>query len=98
MTNFEAVELQKDIFINGELVYELPSLAEIQSFVQKNLDYLWDEYKRILNPEEYPVDLSEKCWNNKMKKIQEVRDKIVSSLSTKTKGEGEDDRFTKTDY
>lgn len=98
VTNFEAVELQKDIFINGELVYELPSLAEIQSFAQKNLGYLWDEYKRILNPEEYPVDLSEKCWNNKMKKIQEVRDKIVSSLSTKTKGEGEDDRFTKTDY
>ena len=39
-----------------------------------NLDLLWDEYKRSLNPEEYPVDLSQKCWDNKMRNIQEVKE------------------------
>ena len=37
---------------------------------------LWDEYKRSLNPEEYPVDLSQKCWDNKMRNIQEVQEMV----------------------
>jgi nicotinate phosphoribosyltransferase len=76
VTNFEAKELHKDIFINGELEYELPEIAVIQQFATKNLDLLWEEYKRLLNPEEYPVDLSAACWENKMAKIHEVRMKV----------------------
>ncbi|GAE46234.1 nicotinate phosphoribosyltransferase [Mesobacillus boroniphilus JCM 21738] len=30
----------------------------------------------MLNPEEYPVDLSQKCWDNKMRNIKEVREKV----------------------
>jgi len=40
--------------------------------VAENLELLWDEYKRAMNPEEYPVDLSQKCWDNKMRNIEEV--------------------------
>ena len=40
------------------------------------LDLLWDEYKRSLNPEEYPVDLSQKCWDNKMRNIREVQEMV----------------------
>ncbi len=29
-----------------------------------------------MNPEEYPVDLSQKCWDNKMRNIQEVREMV----------------------
>ncbi|HZG71344.1 MAG TPA: nicotinate phosphoribosyltransferase [Chondromyces sp.] len=79
VTNFEARELHEDIYVNGELVYECPKdLRVIQQKLKENMELLWDEYKRILNPEQYPVDLSEKCWNNKMENIQEVREKVVS--------------------
>lgn len=76
VTNFEAKELQRDIFIGGNLVYQSPSLPEMQAYCSENLKLLWEEYTRSLNPEEYPVDLSQKCWDNKMRNIQEVRTKI----------------------
>ncbi|MNP59692.1 nicotinate phosphoribosyltransferase [compost metagenome] len=76
VTNFEAVELHHTIIESGRLVYQLPTIQEIQSFVKKNLNVLWDEYKRHLNPAEYPVNLSQDCWNNKMKLIEEVREKV----------------------
>lgn len=76
VTCFEAIELHHTIFQDGQLVYQTPSLTDIQDYVEKQLDLLWDEYKRTINPEEYPVDLSTKTWENKMKKIEEVRHNI----------------------
>ncbi|MBS4206154.1 nicotinate phosphoribosyltransferase [Lederbergia citrea] len=76
VTDFDAVNLHETIFNHGELVYELPALQQIKGYASENLSLLWDEYKRSLNPEEYPVDLSEKCWDNKMRKIEEVREKV----------------------
>lgn len=76
VTNFEARELHHVIFTNGKLVYELPTIHEIQSFVKENLDVLWDEYKRTMNPAEYPVSLSQNCWSNKMKLIEEIQQKV----------------------
>ncbi|WP_449540262.1 nicotinate phosphoribosyltransferase [Ferdinandcohnia sp. Marseille-Q9671] len=73
VTNFEARELQHTIFENGQLVYEVPTLQEIREFLEENLTLLWDEYKRTTLPEEYPVDLSQACWDNKMKRIEEVK-------------------------
>ncbi|OZM57004.1 nicotinate phosphoribosyltransferase [Lottiidibacillus patelloidae] len=80
VTNFEARELHHDIYKDGKLVYEVPSLQEVQAYASDSLDLLWEEYKRTMNPEEYPVDLSQKCWDNKMRQIAEVQKK-VNSLS-----------------
>jgi nicotinate phosphoribosyltransferase len=77
VTNFTAKELHEDIFVNGQLVYEIPCLEESREYLKKNLDGIWDEYKRIMNPAEYPVDLSQKCWDNKMKNIEEVKEKVA---------------------
>jgi len=82
VTNFETKELHHKIFDNGKLVYEAPSLKEMQNYTIENLELLWDEYKRALHPEEYPVDLSQACWENKMKNIEEVKQK-VSEMITK---------------
>lgn len=76
VTNFEARELHKQIIDEGAIVYESPSVMKMQQYAKESLELLWDEYKRSLNPEEYPVDLSQKCWDNKMQKIQEIRDAI----------------------
>lgn len=78
VTNFDAVNIHVQVVENGNVIYDYPSVHDIQDYAKKNLDLLWDEYKRSLNPEEYPVDLSQKCWDNKMRNIQEVRDSIQS--------------------
>lgn len=76
VTDFEAKELHVKVIDNGKVIYDNPPLEQMRQYAHDNLDLLWDEYKRSLNPEEYPVDLSQKCWNNKMRNIQEVRDMI----------------------
>lgn len=80
VTNFEAKELHKEIFKEGRLVYQIPSLKEMQAFARENLNVLWDEYRRSLNPEEYPVDLSQECWDNKMQMIKQVKEKTKGNL------------------
>ncbi|WP_223702484.1 nicotinate phosphoribosyltransferase [Sutcliffiella deserti] len=76
VTNFEAKDLHHTIYEDGNLVYNLPSLQEIRDYFQNSIELLWDEYKRLMNPEDYPVDLSEKCWNNKMENIHEVKQRV----------------------
>ncbi|QGQ46240.1 nicotinate phosphoribosyltransferase [Metabacillus sediminilitoris] len=85
VTNFYAKELHHKIFENGKLVYDTPSLLEMQNYTLENLQLLWDEYKRSLHPEDYPVDLSQACWDNKMKNINEVQQKVSEMISRNTK-------------
>ena len=70
--SFIAKDLHSDIFKDGQLVYDLPSEKEAQRYLTENLSHLWEENKRHLNPQEYPVDLSTACWENKHKRIFEV--------------------------
>ena len=63
--NFTAKELLVPVFKNGELVYKLPTLKEIQTYCREQVDTLWDEVKRFENPQTYYVDLSQKLWDIK---------------------------------
>ena len=63
--NFTAKELLVPIFQNGELVYNMPSLPEIQKYCAAQVDTLWDEVQRFDNPHAYYVDLSQKLWDIK---------------------------------
>ncbi|MGT2929339.1 nicotinate phosphoribosyltransferase [Streptococcus dentasini] len=73
--NFGAVPLLVDIFEQGLLVYKQPTLEEIKAYAKAELDDLWDEYKRVLNPQDYPVDLAPDVWQDKMDLIDQLRDK-----------------------
>jgi len=65
LTDFEAIELLKPIFVNGVCVYERPSTEEIRKHCEEELDRQWDEVKRFENPHNYYVDLSPKLWDIK---------------------------------
>jgi putative nicotinate phosphoribosyltransferase len=78
VTDFEARPLLQDIYRDGQLVYELPDLEHIKDYATQCLDALWEEYKRDLNPQPYPVDLSSECWNHKMKIMERVRHQVKS--------------------
>ncbi|MCZ4449361.1 nicotinate phosphoribosyltransferase [Enterococcus faecium] len=71
--DFTARPVLQDIFIEGKRVYELPVLNEIKEYTKENLDSLWEEYKRDLNPQKYPVDLSTECWNHKMATMERMK-------------------------
>lgn len=60
-------ELLVPVFKNGECVYESPSVLEIRDYCKKDLDSLWDETRRLINPHNVYVDLSKKLFDMKQK-------------------------------
>lgn len=62
--------LQEEIFIDGTLVYNSPSLSDIADTCKKELNTLWDEVRRMENPHRYYVDLSADLWELKNKMLR----------------------------
>ena len=77
MRNFRAVELQVQVFKNGELVYDLPALGDIKKRCAEQIDTLWPEVKRFDYPHQYYVDLSPKLMALKDKMLLERGHEIV---------------------
>ena len=71
--DFTARPLLIDIFKEGEQVYELPELKEIKDYAQLRLNEQYEEHRRILNPEQYPVDLSQELYDLKVDTINHFR-------------------------
>lgn len=70
LDNYHARPLLEDIIIDGKVVYTLPSLEEIRNYAKHSLSEQWEEHKRLLNPEPYPVDLSQKLYDAKVETIK----------------------------
>lgn len=81
VTDFEAVDLHVDIYNQGKVVYDLPEIRDVQAYCKQALQVLWPEYLRTLNPEQYPVDLSQTCWDNKMRNMAEIRDNVEKMIA-----------------
>ena len=71
LTDYTARVLQVPVFLGGKLVYQEPTLNEIQKYCHDQVDTLWDEVKRFDNPHGYYVDLSEKLWDIKQRLLRE---------------------------
>jgi nicotinate phosphoribosyltransferase len=66
---YEAEELLKPIFRNGELVYSLPSLQAIRERAQVQLSAFDKTHKRLTNPHVYPVGLEERLHQLRMELV-----------------------------
>ncbi len=73
VANFRAEPLLHTIVEKGKLVYQFPSLQEIQAFSKKELALFWEEYLRLDMPQVYKVDLSDKLHTLKIKMIDDIR-------------------------
>lgn len=73
INGFKAEPLLVPIFIQGKLVYQEPSLAEIRSYAATQMKTLWPEVIRLEKPHEYYVDLSQKLWDLKQELIKKYR-------------------------
>ena len=69
---FTIRELLVPVFQKGVCVYESPSVMEIRSICQEELDTLWDETKRLANPHEVYVDLSDKLYRMKADLLEKM--------------------------
>ena len=58
-------ELLVPVFQEGRCVYRSPKVMEIQAYCKKELDTLWDESRRLVNPHTVHVDLSNELWHMK---------------------------------
>ncbi|WP_368645206.1 nicotinate phosphoribosyltransferase [Alkalibacterium putridalgicola] len=70
LDDFQARPLLHDIIVDGQLVYDMPTLEEIKAYAKDSLSEQWEEHKRLLNPEPYPVDLSQKLYDAKVETIK----------------------------
>ena len=65
-------ELLVKVIDKGEPCYESPSVMEIQAICKKEQETLWDETRRLVNPHEVYVDLSEKLYKIKSELLEEM--------------------------
>lgn len=58
-------EILIPIFKAGQCIYESPNVMDIRSYCQKELSTLWDETRRLVNPQDVYVDLSNELFHLK---------------------------------
>lgn len=65
LKNYYVRPLAEKIYDNGKLIYQSPNLFEIAKYREEQLDTIWEEVRRLENPQKYYVDLSAKLWELK---------------------------------
>lgn len=71
--NYVKKELQVPIFINGELVYEEPTLEETRNYASEQIKTIYPESQRLYNPHTHHVGLSKELLTLKRKMIMDAR-------------------------
>ncbi len=65
-------EMLVPVVKDGSIIYESPSVMDIRQYCRQELDTLWDETKRLVNPNKAYVDLSKKLYEIKSKLLDKV--------------------------
>ena len=65
-------EMLVPVFLNGKCVYESPKVMDIREYCQKELNTLWDETRRLINPHQMYVDLSAKLYDIKIDLLEQM--------------------------
>jgi nicotinate phosphoribosyltransferase len=65
-------ELMVKIFDKGVCVYQSPSVMDIREYCIEEQNTLWDETKRLVNPHEVYVDLSDRLYEMKTELLNKM--------------------------
>ena len=79
--SYEMRELLVPVFKDGVCVYQSPKVMEIRDYCRRELDTLWDESRRLINPHEVHVDLSNELWHMKNQLLDSISLITGSSLN-----------------
>lgn len=67
---YEMKEILVPVFQNGQCVYETPTVMEIQQYCKEQLNTMWEETRRLVNPQEVYVDLSDNLYEMKQELLK----------------------------
>ena len=70
--SFSLKEIMVPIFDHGNCVYESPAVMDIRSKCTEELNTLWDETRRLVNPHNVYVDLSQKLYDMKIEILNKM--------------------------
>ncbi len=65
-------ELMVKVFEKGACIYQSPAVMDIRKHCIEEQDTLWDETKRLVNPHEVYVDLSDRLYNMKKNLLNQM--------------------------
>ena len=65
-------EMMTQVFKDGRCIYESPKVMDIRTYCQRELDTLWDEARRLINPHEVYVDLSNRLYEIKSQLLEQM--------------------------
>lgn len=74
---YEMRELLIPVIKNGKRVYTSPSVMELREYCQKEQNTLWDESRRLVNPQKVYVDLSQRLYDLKKHLLEEMSEKAL---------------------
>ena len=72
---FTLREIMIPVFKDGKCVYTSPSVMEMREYCKQELNTLWDETRRLVNPHNIYVDLSQKLYNMKISLLDQMSEK-----------------------
>ena len=65
-------EIMVPVFRNGECCYTSPKVMDIRAYCQDELNTLWEETRRLVNPHKVYVDLSHKLYDIKISLLDQM--------------------------
>ena len=77
ITNYDLVPLQKQIFKDGNLVYDDPTILEKRDYCEEQMNTIYPEVKREMNPHTYYVDGTLEYVEFKNDMIKKLKKEIV---------------------
>ena len=77
VTDFYAVDLYVDAMKDGVRTLPHKDVYQLQRDCAASLDGFWEEYKRLSNPHDYKVDLSDRLYELKDNLIKEERKTVA---------------------
>ena len=57
---------------HGNCIYHCPKVMDIRDYCQKELETLWEETRRLVNPHGVYVDLSQKLYDMKISLLNQM--------------------------
>ncbi len=75
---YEIRELLIPVIREGKRVYTSPDVMDIRDYCQKEQNTLWDESRRLINPQKVYVDLSQKLYDLKKNLLEEMSEKALN--------------------
>ena len=73
ISDFSIKKLLVPVFVDGKQVYESPDLISIREYCKKEMGTFFDEYKRLIRPHRYKVDLSDNLYDLKKELTREFK-------------------------